>query len=352
MQLFHSPQFDLKFNSVNNKTVHYFLVYIIILFVSFCIVPTNAQDNIDQKNDDVSTPLIVKLDEIGEKYIRFILWHQIWLSTNNLSNENTSTDWSISLRRSRMIAYAQISPQFLLFTHIGLNSLSPNNLSALGNDGDASQLFLHGAWGEIKILDELHVGGGLHYWKGLTRSANNSTLSFMTMDQSRPFYAWHSLGITDQFARHLGIYAKGRVGKLEYRMAWNTPSRSPLNDGADYSHRFQKDVTDQTSLTYNGVSTPDANGQQKGNTIIEGYFKYNFFDNESIKLPFYTGTYLGKKKVFSVGGGFFYHPDGMYDELNANHRDVAHMAIDAFLDMPIGDNALNAYASYWKFNYE
>jgi hypothetical protein len=86
-------------------------------------------------------------------------------------------------------------------------------MTSLGSNGDAPQLFLHDALGEFKLNDALYIGGGLHYWKGMTRLGNQSTLNMMTLDQARPFVQWHSLGNTDQFARHLGVYAKGTIGE-------------------------------------------------------------------------------------------------------------------------------------------
>lgn len=126
-----------------------------------------------------------------------------------------------------MIAYAQMSPKFLILTHIGLDSLNGENLTAIGIDGNSAQIFLHGAWGEYKLHESIYIGAGLNYWIGLTRLASQSTISFMTLDQSRPFYAWHSIGISDQFARHLGVYLKGTIGKVDYRLALNNPGRSP-----------------------------------------------------------------------------------------------------------------------------
>lgn len=296
-------------------------------------------------------PLKVNLSEDGSKYIRFIMWHQLWITSNNLSAENANLQLSNSIRRSRFLAYAQISPRFLVLTHFGLNSLTPNNLSALGSDSNSPQLFLHDAWGEYKLHDNLYMGAGLHYWKGLTRSASQSTLNFMTLDQSRPFVSWHSLGITDQFARHLGVYLKGAKGKVEYRFAWNNPGRNPLGGGKDYSSSFTADGVANTTLTYTGASVADRDGNAVGNSLLEGYVKYNFWDNESTKLPYYVGTYMGSKKVLSVGGGFFLHPNGMYDTATGDHSNVTHLALDAFLDMPTKSGALNAYAAFWKFDY-
>ena len=292
-------------------------------------------------------PLTLKLNDNGSKYIRFIVWTQVWAQTNNLSVDGAKTQITPFMRRSRFLAYAQVSPRFLILTHFGLNGLTPTNLDPLGNGGNGPQLFLHDAWTEFKVTkgDGLHIGAGLHYWKGLTRLSSASTLNFMTMDQPRPFVHWHSLGITDQFARHLGIYAKGAVGKFDYRLAVNSPSRTVLGSGNSYGG-------DKT-LTYTGVANTDKNGDPTGNTIIEGYFRYNFMDKESIKLPYNVGTYLGSKKVFALGAGFFAHPNGMYDAATAEHSNVLHLAADAFLDYPIGGggNAVNAYVSYMNFNY-
>jgi len=305
-----------------------------------------AQEVEKPKEDHSYKPLTLKLNESGSKYVRFIMWHQIWMTSNNLSADNANFQLTPSIRRSRFLAFAQISPRFLILTHFGLNSLTPTNLTSLGSNGDSPQLFLHDAWGELKLNKSLYIGGGLHYWKGLTRISNQSTLNFMTLDQSRPFIGWHSLGITDQFARHLGVYAKGAIGKFDYRVALNSPLRNNIAGGADFG------VMD-SGLTYNGVLNTDRSGDAVGNAIIEGYFRYNFWDKESTKLPYAVGTYLGGKKVFGIGAGFFAHPNGMFNEQTGDHSSVSHFALDAFLDMPTNTNgdAINAYAAVMNFDY-
>jgi len=298
-------------------------------------------------------PLTLKLNESGSKYIRFIMWHQIWATTNNLSATDAKTQLNFSMRRSRFLAFAQVSPKFLILTHWGINGLNPGNLTSLGSNGDSPKLFLHDAWGELKLHKSIYIGAGLHYWKGLSRLSNQSTLNLMTLDQSRPFNAWHSLGITDQFARHLGIYAKGSAGDIEYRVAVNNPGRNPLAGGADYSSKFTETGVANSNLIYAGVDNINTDGDPTGNTIVEAYVKYNIWDKESTKLPYYVGTYLGKKKVLAIGAGTFIHPNGMFNIADSTHSSVAHFAVDAFLDMPTGDGAgaLNAYFSYTNFNY-
>jgi hypothetical protein len=291
----------------------------------------------------VYRPLTIRLNPDGSNFVRFIMWHQVWATTNNLDVAGAKLQLQPSIRRSRFLAYAQVSPKFLILTHFGLNGLTPDNLTNLGSDGDAPQLFLHDAWVEFKLLDELYIGGGLHYWKGLTRLSGQSTLNFLTLDQTRPFVHWHSLGITDQFARHLGVYAKGAVGRIDYRLALNAPSRRTLGDGKDFGGK--------SDLMYTGVSETNNRGAPTGNTIVEGYFRYNFWETESIKLPYMSGTYLDTKKVLALGAGFFSHPDGMFNMETREHAPVRHLAVDAFLNLPTGKGAFTAYGSWIKFDY-
>jgi len=231
------------------------------------------------------------------------------------------------MRRSRFLAFAQVSPKFLILMHWGLNGLTTKNQNPLGNGGDGPQMFLHDAWGELKITDDIYIGAGLHYWKGLTRQSNTSTLNF--------------------------IYLKGAPadGKLEYRLAVNNPSRASIEDGDDFSYKFDTLGINKSNLVYNGISYSNKDTLPTGNTILEGYVKYNVWDNESTKLPFYPGTYLGKKKILSFGAGFFLHPNGMYDFDKDEHSGVTHLAVDGILELPMSSGSLSAYASFINFNY-
>lgn len=317
--------------------------------VFLCLSLSNSVFAQQEEVDHSYSPLTLKLKDDNHHYVRFLFWHQQWMTTSNLSGDGNLQIDHLA-RRSRVLAFAQVSPKFLILTHFGLNSLGSGNMSALGT-GDASQIFLHDAWGEFKVSNNsaLYLGGGLHYWKGLTRMANQSTLNFMTLDNTRPFAHWHSLGVTDQFARHMGIYAKGNFGKFDYRLAFNNPINpsNSLGAGRDFST-----IEGGSGLTYTGAATPNSDNDEVGNAIIEGYFRYNLFDTESTKLPYNVGTYLGKKKVLALGAGFFTHPNGMFNTATGDHESVSHIAADVYLDMPIkGDDCLNAYVSVMNYNY-
>ncbi len=321
----------------------------------FLSISAKAQSE-DSEEDRSYKPLTLKLNEAGNKYIRFITWHQIWAEDGNLDNDVDPQGFTMRIRRSRFLAYAQISSRFLILTHFGLNTLTGSNADPIGNQAtdrptiNGPQLFMHGAWTEFRVSqnDALYMGGGLHYWNGLSRLTSASTLNFMTQDNYRQ--AWAQLGLSDQFARHLGIYAKGKLNKLRYTLAVNEPIVNGLGSSAapdpgtiSYSGRA---VANNTAI---GDLEPDDAG-----LIVTGYVDYQFLDQESNKLPYRVGTYLGKKKVFNIGAGFFNHGDGTVTvdaTGNVSANDVTHFALDAFYDAPLGEGAVNAYAVYYNFDY-
>lgn len=303
------------------------------------------EDAKDAKSDyPVSkyAPLTLKVSEDGSKYIRFITWHQVWAEDGNLDDD--AAGFTMRIRRSRLLAFAQISPRFLILTHFGLNSLTSSNMDPIGDGraSDAPQLFLHAAWNEFRVTsdDKLYIGSGLHYWNGLSRLSSQSTLNFMTLDNYRQ--AWNQLGLTDQFARHIGVYAKGKIGKLRYTLAVNDPISNALGSG---------DLPDlaEGSITYSGRRVL---GKDAG-LVTTGYFDFQFFDQESNKLPYRVGTYLGAKKIFNIGAGFFTHKNGtvLIEGGEAVGQDVKHFAVDAFYDAPLGEGAISAYGVFYNYDY-
>mgnify|MGYP005626095891 FL=1 len=282
--------------------------------------------------------LKVSLNEDGSKYYRFISWHQAWLQTD-LSNASGVTP---SLRRSRMLMFAQLNDRFLILTHFGLNSLNAAKMDPTGQAA-ASQLFMHDAWAEWKVNKHLYIGSGLHYWNGISRLNNQSTLNMLALDNSR--HAWATIGTSDQFARHMGVYAKGKLGKLDYRLAWN----QPLLNSVDANVGLAATTTTASYTGRRDLGTSAAN-------VYAGYVNYQFWDQESNKLPYFVGTYFGAKDVFNIGGGFFSHANGAV-LLDANGdavgQNVNIVAVDAFMEKGLGENgaAVTAYAQYQINDY-
>lgn len=287
----------------------------------------------------------VKLNEDGSKYFRIISWAQFWAqhSDNDAVNSfgNEESDLNFSMRRARVLMYAQLTKKFLILTHFGLNSQNANNMGPVGKDA-SSQLFFHDVWGEWQLTSDHSVGGGLHYWNGISRANNQSTLNMLTLDNNRQ--SWATLGLSDQFARHMGVYFKGKFDRLQYRVSIN----ESLTNGLDVNGMPAVD-----DATFNGRAI--LGGADAGKNYA-GYFDYHFLDQESNFLPYKVGSYIGSKKIFNVGAGFFYQPNGSVSlDTNGDFQgeDVAIFSVDAFYDAPLGENgsAITAYAQFQSNDY-
>ena len=313
-------------------------------------------------------PLTLKLNESGSKYIRFIMWHQMWATatqnnpgTLDVNGNDIGGKWTadVAIRRSRFIAYAQISPRFLILTHWGINNQSfinggagaGSNVTSAGasNAGKRAQMYIHDAWTEFAVQPtKLHVGMGLHYWNGMSRLSSNSTLNFMTMDA--PIFNWQNIEATDQFARQFGIYAKGQVDKIDYRFAVNKPFVFGANAAAKGS-----------TLVAQAKGSEVAVNILNEKPSVQGYVNYMAWDKEANVLPFFVGSYLGAKKVLNFGAGFYSHADATgfrtsglssADSITRNRQTV--FGADVFLDMPTSKgkgDCFNMLLTYYRSDF-
>ncbi|MCC3153033.1 hypothetical protein Q3A66_08220 [Hymenobacter sp. BT770] len=312
----------------------------------------------------------VNLSPDGSKYLRFMIWTQVYA---RYTENNTGTlrapsapkasQIDFGIRRSRMVILAQLNPRFLVYTHFGINN--QNAVSggvAPTTDGKKPQLFIHEAVTEYRVNKYLNLGAGIHYYNGISRMTSASTTSIMAVDL--PLTNFPTIELTDQFARWLGIYAKGRVGKFDYRVSMNdafltNQTSTPLSLG----------TTVGSSNTGTGIANYNP---QNANHVYQGYFSYNFLEPEANLLPYTQGTYLGTKRVFSVGAGFLYNKDAMYSRSTGStvtvtpavsadpfgtvattKHDMKLFGVDAFYDVPLDTTsrtAITLYGVYYNFN--
>lgn len=302
------------------RSIFIFTIALLLSFHSF-----------SQGSPDYNGGFKIKFDENGQKYLRLISWAQMQ-ANYNIDAETTA----FQLRRARLLLFGQVTKDFMIVTHFGANSMNANTLSPTGK-GDGVQLFFHDVWAQYNIGDHLSVGGGLHYFNGVSRLNSQSTLNIMTLDNNRS--SWATLGLTDQFGRHLGFFAKGDVGRFQFQVAVNDALTNGLDD-RDPSSEF---------AVYGGKHFLDGQGSKN----YAGYFTYHFFDKESNFLPFKVGSYLGGKKVLTMGAGFFMHPNGsviLQDE-HLVGENVNLLAADIFYDAPVGQGAITAYAVLQNNDY-
>lgn len=283
----------------------------------------------------------IDFNEEGTRYMRFISWLQMWTRVMEM-NPGTTVDGNpsdveadVALRRARLIAYGQITDDVLILLHMGINN---QTFRIQQGDPFKPQLFFHDAWVEYDVLDEfLSVGSGIHYWHGISRQTNGSTLNFLTIDA--PIINWPLIEGNDQFARQLGVYAKGKILDLDYRVALNRPFETRNADPAS---------PDQAVFNNNANTWSTA-----------GYFKWEFLENEGNLLPYTVGSYLGTKKVFNIGAGYYYQPNGTARaSATGGDRvpsDIFLFGADVFFDSPLGSvetgGALTALFTFYYFDF-
>lgn len=297
--------------------------------------------------------LKIKLNEDGTKYLRVISWAQVWSRYNN-NNEGTTRQgveqdatFDVGLRRARMLFLSQISSRFLILAHFGINNQNALSNSLANNAGNTWKpgIFFHDMWTEFLVSKgkmsggspyELSIGAGLHYWNGISRSTNASTLNFLTLDA--PIVNWATIDAADEFARMMGIYAKGKVSKLDYRFAVNMP--------------FSR----QAAIAQGSTAGRSGFNRRNNSVNLQGYVNYQLWDQESNLLPFAVGSYLGSKKVFNIGVGFERGFDAIVSynsPTDSAVQDMKLFAADVFIDYPLSSkkDAITAYAAYYNYNF-
>ena len=316
-------------------------------------------EGFSQGSTDYGAGLKFNLNEDGSKFMRVIAWNQIWMRSAQMNpgtmigGEATSTATDIGNRRLRFLAYAQISKRYMILTHFGINNQTFINGGAAGTSGTGGYgagkkpgLFFHDAWNEYAVVlpekdkkFSFTLGAGLHYYMGLSRLTMASTLNFLTIDA--PIFNWPLIENSDQFARQVGLFAKGKYGKLEYRLSYNKP--------------YATNLTPTNTTNASNAVAVDNSGMTKWSKA--GYFEYQFLDQEANVLPFKVGSYLGTKKVFNIGAGFYTAPDATKTSVNStiNKHDIKLFSADVFLDMPIGKKenkmAVTGYSVLYDYDF-
>lgn len=287
----------------------------------------------------------LSLNEDGSHYLKLSVLNQTWVRYNQnnpgstVNGESKEDVFDIGLRRTRLQFYGPVAKRTFLYVHVGIN-----NFNALSDRKAA--FFLHDAVSEYEIVKEhLSLGAGLAGWTGLSRFASSSVSSIMGLDL--PLYQEATNDVSDQFLRKLSVYAKGKIGKFDYRLILTDPM------AIQKSTAYIAHPGSFTNLTTNAVfSTADPKLQ------TQGYFQYQFLDQESNLLPYTTGTYLGSKSVFNIGAGFIYQPQAMI-RLADNGTDTVRSAmrllsVDAYYDAPLNrqkGTAISAYAAFSDYDF-
>lgn len=308
----------------------------------FCPIISTAQGS-----EQYGKGLVIKLNEDGSRFLRFATWHQFWVhyvepNEGSIRNGKPAPQNNIDfeIRRSRLLWLGQITPRYRFVTHIGINNQSVFSGGINASDGKKPQIFIHEAANEYTLFNKknlmMDLGAGLHYWNGVSRMSNASTVSFLGIDA--PIFNFSNIDQADQFARFFGIYLKGKAAKkIDYRLSINQPFKAN---------------------TANAIATDVANYNPRNTSkLVQGYVSYQFLETEPHVLPYTVGSYIGTKRVLNVGAGFLHAPNMMWykntagDTLTANQNLYG---VDVFYDTPLDSSnkyCLTVYGVHYFYNY-
>ena len=306
------------------------LIIIVILGFNFS---SFAQSKPDKE-------LRMNLNDEGTHYLKTTFTAQLWGRYTDMNPGSTiggfaiPNNYDIGIRRMRQQIFGMVTNKVFFYSQLGIN-----NFSSISDR--KMPIFFHDVLAEYYVTKRsLQVGMGLTAWTGFTRFASPAVASIMGYDA--PLFEQNTNDANDQFLRKLSIYAKGKLGKFDYRFILSDPMLAskatttvvkPLSVNSDFSYMPPHPQT-------------------------SAYVMYQFLDEESNLTPYMTGTYLGKKKVFNIGAGFQYQANAMWRNSYINTRDTIleqlfNYAIDAYYDAPIGTKgmAISAYVTAMHLGY-
>lgn len=272
-------------------------------------------------------------DDKGGRYVRITFLGQFWAryTENNpgtlFYDKVRKNQADFSLRRVRMQLFLQPHERWFVYSQFGINNFNYVSVRK-------PAFFLHDFTVEyMPVRNHLYIGGGLQSWGTSSRFGASAVGSIMALDI--PVYQEPLNDQTDQFVRNLGVYVKGSLSKLNYRLTLNKPFAIIKADG------------------YNSAIAPYANFAPRDPKFeVAGYLEWNFLEHETDKIPYKAGSHLGAKRLLNLGAGARYQPEAMWYRNGNNDTAFAPMilaTVDLFAELPFkkgGQTFFNLYAAY------
>jgi hypothetical protein len=202
-----------------------------------------------------------------------------------------------------------------------------SNLFKAGADGNrtTSAMVIQDAFATFKVWkDMIKVDVG-YTLPPLARNALQSAASLYALDYfANSFLHANSFGnAVNPVGRDLGVQLRGLLlnGLVEYRLGAFQGRRNPA-------------IT-TPAATAGGTPTVDRIAA-RNSFRVAGRLQINLLDPET--GFFYAGTYLGAKRILSLGGAYDYqrYEPGSYK----------YWAADGFLDLPVGPGAVTAQVDF------
>jgi len=242
--------------------------------------------------------------------VRLGFLSQTWADFNQNVRQDSSYAQTIFQRRLRFIVGMQVGPHLSLFFQTdnpNLGRSGPGFTKSLGTGFITQDAFVEVKPGKSNALV---LAAGLQYVP-FCRNCMESAATILPVDLGAYSYLQNA-GTASSGGRDVGFTARGYLfsDRLEYRAG--------LFSGARLS-------------TVTAVQT--ATNSLRG----AGRLQLQLLEPEASAYS-YPGTYLGRKKVLSVGAAL---------DAQSSYRAIA---ADGFLSLPIGDNGITAQANFIHYD--
>jgi hypothetical protein len=249
----------------------------------------------------------------AQEKVNIGFWAQSWYQhvENGKNNEGLN---DFMLRRAYLSVKAQPTDYLSFFSHIAIDRLGQDGLDN-PSMGLGSGLAFRDLWITLDLDESFKIQAGRMYVPLTRNYGTTSTKSLLTTDLS-----FMQGGIRGT------IFYTSKVGRDDGVTLWGNPF------GGLFQYRLMVSEGVESSIN------PDDNLRVVARGVL------NLLEPETDW--FNQGTYLGKKKVLSIGAAF-----DSQNNLTLNNepgQDNFIWTVDAFFDHPVANGAVTAESAYIK----
>jgi len=238
---------------------------------------------------------------------------QMTVRDTGSGHDNNDTTTNFNFRRNRIALMGKYGDMLSLYVQTEFSEDQNVNTLGISKNNQGSDFQLLDAVMRFKLNDSFHVNAGKFKYN-LSRENLEACEMPLTLDRSLFIRTAYTT------TRDTGVAVWGNL----------------FND--IFQYRFD---------------AMEGRKAVSGDTAPSSSFRYSFRGHVTLLDPEkdygYKGTYLGKKKVLTVGGAYQFEPDIAYgDTLNrTNKKDYKAWTIDGFFEYPFEDiGTVTASAAY------
>ena len=297
------------------------IVLMAVIMAAFFVMPVMAQPALTSGADSG----IAKLSYGPDRWIDVHLLFQMqytntftWDPSAGAGETDSDGVWASNFapKRMRVMFNGQVAPNVTAFVESDIYASTGTN--------QRYDLILQDAYINYKLAEEFNITFGMILLP-FTHHNRESAVSLLGVNYNTSFV---NIPETWNFWRDFGVEFRGLLANkmIDYRIG--------LFDG------IERDV--------NGAVGTDDDINPQGLPRVTGRIQINLMDAE--EGFFYSGNYLGKKRIVSFGGGIDY----MKEATQGTDAVEDYMAwtVDAVVDYPINPNMVLAFqAAYTQYSW-